>query len=69
MEGADRAYRRPLETGKRAHMRTVTRAALGIVVGLATVGLAAGCGKAGESGSKSGSGAKNVGCKPVAGSR
>ena len=48
-------------------MRTVTRAALGIVVGLATVGLAVGCGKAGESGSKSGTEAKNVGCEPVAG--
>jgi osmoprotectant transport system substrate-binding protein len=45
-------------------MRTVTRAALGVAAGLATVGLAAGCGKTGSPGAGS-----PAGCAPIAGSQ
>ncbi|NJC69208.1 glycine/betaine ABC transporter substrate-binding protein [Planosporangium thailandense] len=48
-------------------MRIVVRAALGVAVGLAAVGLAAGCGKAGSSGTKAASSVKGAGCAPVAG--
>jgi osmoprotectant transport system substrate-binding protein len=48
-------------------MRTVMRAALGVSIGLAAVGLAAGCGQAGSSGTKPAEGVKGAGCAPVAG--
>jgi osmoprotectant transport system substrate-binding protein len=48
-------------------MRTVMRAALGVAVGLAAVGLAAGCGKAGSSGTKAATDVNGAGCAPVAG--
>jgi osmoprotectant transport system substrate-binding protein len=48
-------------------MHTVTRAALSFAVGLAAVGLAAGCGKAGSSGTKSPTEVKGAGCAPLAG--
>jgi osmoprotectant transport system substrate-binding protein len=48
-------------------MRSLTRAALGVAIGLATVGLAAGCGKAGSSGTKSATSVKGAGCAPIAG--
>ncbi|WP_373313903.1 glycine betaine ABC transporter substrate-binding protein [Planosporangium flavigriseum] len=43
------------------------RAALGVAVGLATVGLAAGCGKAGSSGTQAAKDVQGAGCVPVAG--
>jgi osmoprotectant transport system substrate-binding protein len=48
-------------------MRTVMRAVLGVAVGLASVGLAAGCGQAGSSGTKAAEDVKGAGCAPVAG--
>lgn len=48
-------------------MRIVTRAALGVAVGLSAVCLAAGCGKAGSSGTKAATSVKGAGCAPVAG--
>jgi osmoprotectant transport system substrate-binding protein len=48
-------------------MRTVIRATLGVVMGLAAVGLAAGCGKAGSSGTKAAEDVKGAGCAPIAG--
>jgi osmoprotectant transport system substrate-binding protein len=48
-------------------MRTVTRAALGVVVGLAIAGLVVGCGKTGSSGTKPTPQVKGAGCAPVAG--
>jgi osmoprotectant transport system substrate-binding protein len=50
-------------------MRTVMRAALGVAVGLAAVGLAAGCGKAGSSGTTATKDIQGAGCAPVAGPR
>jgi osmoprotectant transport system substrate-binding protein len=48
-------------------MRTVTRAAIGISVGLLMAGTVAACGKAGSSGAKSPTDVKGAGCAPVAG--
>jgi osmoprotectant transport system substrate-binding protein len=43
------------------------RAALGVAVGLTAVGLAAGCGNPGSSGTKAATEVKGAGCAPVAG--
>ncbi|MGC9670310.1 glycine betaine ABC transporter substrate-binding protein [Planosporangium sp. 12N6] len=43
------------------------RAALGIAVGVAAVGLVAGCGKAGSSGTRAAQDVQGAGCAPVAG--
>jgi len=51
-------------------MHSVSRVALGLVGLLATAGLAAGCGKAGSSGTQApASGAAAGGCAPVAGTK
>ncbi len=46
-----------------------SRAALGILAGLTMVAVAAGCGKAGSSGTKAENSVKGAGCAPVAGSQ
>ena len=48
-------------------MRTVTRAGLGILITVAALGAAAGCGKAGSSGTAAPSAVSGEGCAPLAG--
>ena len=48
-------------------MRTVQRATLGLVISLVALGAAAGCGKAGSSGTKSPGQVSGQGCAPIAG--
>jgi osmoprotectant transport system substrate-binding protein len=50
-------------------MRFVRRAAVVVAVGLASVGLAAGCGQAGQSGTQAPASAGAAGCAPVAGNQ
>ena len=48
-------------------MRTVTRAGIGILITVAALGAAAGCGKAGSSGTAAPSAVSGEGCAPLAG--
>src|SRR5262245_52663251 len=60
--GRSQGSRRDTEGGQM--VRSVVRAALGAVVGLATVGIAA-CGSAGSSGTKAPASVSGQGCAPV----